>query len=162
MATEETTYLTKEGEAELQRELRQLIDIRRPALAQKLKEAIAHGDLKENADYHDTKEQQGFVEGRIKEIEGKLSQAEVIDVAELETNGQVVFGATVDLMDLESGEAKCYRIVGEDEADIEANQISVFTPIAQALIGRVSGDEVVVEVPDGKRMFEIVDVRYKG
>jgi len=153
--------MTPRGAEMLREELKHLKSVERPAVIKAIAEARAHGDLRENFEYKAARDQQGFVEGRIKEIEGKLSQAEVIDVAELETNGQVVFGATVDLMDMESGEAKCYRIVGEDEADIEANQISVFTPIARALIGRVSGDEVVVEVPDGKRMFEIVEVRYE-
>ncbi len=153
--------MTPRGAQMLREELEELKSTKRPAVIKAIAEARAHGDLRENFEYKAARDQQGFVEGRIKEIEAKLSQAEVVDVTTVEANGTVVFGATVDVMDMESGESQSYRIVGEDEADIDADEISVFTPIARAFIGKISGEEVEVEVPGGKRMFEIVDVRYE-
>ena len=151
--------MTVRGASLLREELERLKRVERPAVIQALAEARAHGDLRENFEYKAARDQQGFLEGRIKEIEAKLSQAEVIDVSELQLNGKVVFGTTVELVDMESGEHVGYQIVGEDEADIEANRISVHAPIARALIGGQEGDEVSVETPGGKRVFEIVAVR---
>ena len=151
--------MTVRGATLLREELDRLKRVERPAVIQALAEARAHGDLRENFEYKAARDQQGFVEGRIKEIESKLSHAQVIDVSELQINGKVVFGTTVELVDMESGEHVCYQIVGEDEADIEANQISVHSPIARALIGCLEGDEVSVETPGGKRVFEIMAVR---
>ena len=153
--------MTPGGAQMLREELERLKSTERPAVIKAIAEARAHGDLRENYEYKAARDQQGFVEGRIKEIEAKLSQAEVIDVTTVKANGAVVFGATVDVVDMESGESQSYRIVGEDEADIDADKISVFTPIARAFIGKVSGDAVEVEVPGGKRTFEIVAVRYE-
>jgi len=151
--------MTVRGASLLREELERLKRVERPAVIQAIAEARAHGDLRENFEYKAARDQQGFVEGRIKEIEAKLSQAQVIDISELQVNGKVVFGTTVKLVDMESGEQVCYQIVGEDEADIEADRISVHSPIARALIGRLEGDEVSVETPGGKRIFEIVTVR---
>jgi transcription elongation factor GreA len=124
-------------------------------------EARAHGDLKENAEYHAAREQQGFIEGRIAEIEAKLSNAQVIDVTTLPATGKVVFGTTVVLADESDGSEKTYQIVGEDEADIKAGRISVQSPIARALIGKEEGDVVDVQAPGGQRAYEIVEVRYE-
>ena len=151
--------MTVRGAALLREELDRLKRMERPAIIQALAEARAHGDLRENFEYKAARDQQGFVEGRIKEIEAKLSQAQVIDVSELQLNGKVVFGATVELVDMESGERVSYQIVGEDEADLETDRISVHSPIARALIGRLEGDEVSVETPGGQRIFEIMTVR---
>ncbi len=125
-----------------------------------ISEAREHGDLKENAEYHAAREQQGFIEGRIKDIEAKLSHAQIIDVTTLNANGKVVFGATVVLLDINTDEEKTYQIVGVDEADIKINKISVSSPVARALIGKEEGDEVVMEVPGGTHEFEILEVRY--
>ncbi len=152
--------LTKRGAENLQNELQRLKTVDRPRIIAAIAEARAHGDLKENAEYHAAREQQSFAEGRINEIEGKLSNANIIDVASLNAGGRVVFGATVDLSDEDTGDAICYQIVGEDEADIKASLISVNSPIARALIGKEEGDVVTVAVPSGKRVFEIVEVRY--
>ena len=153
--------MTVRGASLLREELERLKRVERPAVIQALAEARAHGDLRENFEYKAARDQQGFLEGRIKEIEAKLSHAEVIDISGLQLNGKVVFGTTVELVDMESEEHVCYQIVGEDEADVEANRISVHSPIAQALIGRLEGDEVSVETPGGGRMFEIMAVRCK-
>jgi transcription elongation factor GreA len=123
-------------------------------------EARAHGDLKENAEYHAAREQQGFIEGRIKDIEAKLSNATIIDVTTLDQNGKVVFGVTVDVADEESGDEMTYQIVGEDEADIKNNMISISSPIARALIGKSEGDVAEVQTPGGIRELEILEVRY--
>lgn len=135
--------------------------MRRPRVIQAIAEAREHGDLKENAEYHAAREQQSFIEGRIAEIEGKLASAEVIDVTRLNAGGRVVFGATVDLLDVASGDEVTYQIVGDEEADIKSGRISVNSPIARALIGRVEGDEVVVNAPGGQRDYELVGVRYE-
>ncbi|MEM7611916.1 MAG: transcription elongation factor GreA [Pseudomonadota bacterium] len=153
--------LTAHGAEQLKAELKQLKSVDRPRIIQAIAEAREHGDLKENAEYHAAKEQQSFAEGRIQEIEGKLSNAQIIDVTTLNANGKVVFGATVELLDLSSDEETTYQIVGEDEADIKAGKISVSSPIARALIGKKEGDDVVVVAPAGEREYEIVEVRYE-
>ncbi|MFQ5643454.1 MAG: transcription elongation factor GreA [Thiogranum sp.] len=153
--------LTKRGAEKLQAELQQLKTVERPRIIQAIAEARAHGDLKENAEYHAAREQQSFVEGRIKEIEGKLSHANIIDVASLDAGGKVVFGATVDLIDEDTGDEITYQIVGEDEADIKAGLISVGSPIARALIGKEEGDVATVVAPGGERNLEVVEVRYQ-
>lgn len=153
--------LTRRGAEQLRAELHQLKTVDRPRIIAAIAEARAHGDLKENAEYHAAREQQSFAEGRIKDIEGKLSHAHIIDVAELDADGKVVFGATVDLADEETGEEVTYQIVGEDEADIKAGRISVASPIARALIGKEEGDVATVMAPGGEKNFEIVEVRYE-
>lgn len=153
--------LTLRGAEKLQEELQRLKTIDRPRIIKAIAEARAHGDLKENAEYHAAREQQSFAEGRIKEIEGKLSHAHIIDVRTLNSNGKVVFGATVDLVDEDSGQELTYQIVGEDEADIKQGMISVTSPIARALIGKEEGDIATVSAPGGERSFEIVEVRYQ-
>jgi len=152
--------LTKRGAEKLSEELQRLKTIDRPRIIQAIAEARAHGDLKENAEYHAAREQQSFAEGRIKDIEGKLSHAHIIDVSSLDAGGKVVFGTTVDLSDEDSGEEVTYQIVGEDEADIKAGLISISSPIARALIGKEEGDVATVVTPGGERNFEIVEVRY--
>ena len=153
--------LTRRGAEKLRAELQRLKTEERPRIIQAIAEARAHGDLKENAEYHAAREQQSFVEGRIKEIEGKLSHANIIDVSSLDAGGKVVFGATVDLADEESGEQVTYQIVGEDEADIKHGMISVSSPIARALIGKEEGDVATVRAPGGERNLEIIEVRYE-
>jgi len=152
--------LTKKGAENLQAELHQLKTVDRPRIIQAIAEARAHGDLKENAEYHAAREQQSFAEGRIKDIEGKLSNANIIDVTSLDAGGKVVFGATVDMADEDTGEELTYQIVGEDEADIKQGLISVSSPIARALIGKEEGDVATVVAPGGERNLEIVEVRY--
>ncbi len=152
--------LTKKGAESLQAELHQLKTVDRPRITQAIAEARAHGDLKENAEYHAAREQQSFAEGRVKDIEGKLSNAVIIDVANLDAGGKVVFGATVDLADEDSGDEMIYQIVGEDEADIKQGLISVGSPIARALIGKEEGDVATVVAPGGERSLEIVKVSY--
>jgi transcription elongation factor GreA len=132
----------------------------RPRVIQAIAEAREHGDLRENAEYHAAKEQQGFIEGRIAELDQKLANAQIIDVTTLDAGGKVVFGATVDLVDEASGEKVSYQIVGDDEADIKAGRISVSSPIARALIGKEAGDIAVVHAPGGNREYEVVAVRY--
>jgi len=149
-----------QGAAALRQELNELKTVARPRVIAAIAEARAHGDLKENAEYHAAREQQSFIEGRIKDIEGKLSNAQIIDVSALNAGGRVVFGATVDVLDLETDEEHTYQIVGEDEADIRHSRISVTSPIARALIGKTEGDEVEIQVPGGLRQFEILQVRY--
>ncbi len=153
--------LTKKGAEKLRDELHRLKTVERPRIIKAIAEARAHGDLKENAEYHAAREQQSFAEGRIKEIEGKLSHANIIDVASLDAGGKVVFGATVDLADEDSDEELTYQIVGEDEADIKQGLISVTSPIARALIGKEEGDVATVMAPGGERNLEIVEVRYE-
>ncbi|MDV3238044.1 MAG: transcription elongation factor GreA [Gammaproteobacteria bacterium] len=153
--------LTVRGAEKLRAELQQLKSVERPRIIQAIAEARAHGDLKENAEYHAAREQQSFVEGRIKEIEGKLSHAQIIDVTKMPATGKVVFGATVVIADEDSGEEVTYQIVGEDEADIKEGLISVNSPIARALIGKQEGDVATVQAPGGARNFEIVEVRYE-
>lgn len=152
--------LTVRGAEKLREELKKLKTEDRPRIIQAIAEAREHGDLKENAEYHAAREQQSFCEGRIKDIEAKLSNATIIDVTTLNANGKVVFGATVDLVDEESGEEVTYQIVGDDEADIKANMISISSPIARALIGKEEGDVAEVKTPGGVRALEIVEVRY--
>lgn len=153
--------MTVSGAEKLREELNELKTVARPKIIQAIAEARAHGDLKENAEYHAAREQQGFIEGRIKEIESKLSNAQIIDVKSLNPGGKVVFGATVEVIDLDTDEEHTYKIVGEDEADIREGLISVTSPIARGLIGKIEGDEVQVEVPGGLRSFEIAEVRYE-
>jgi transcription elongation factor GreA len=152
--------ITARGAEKLREELARLKTVDRPRIIAAIAEARAHGDLKENAEYHAAREQQSFVEGRIKEIEGKLSHAHVVDVTTLAANGKVVFGATVELMDEDTEESIVYQIVGEDEADIKIGMISVNSPIARALIAKMEGDIVSVTVPGGERSLEIIEVRY--
>ena len=152
--------LTAAGADKLRAELKQLKQVERPKVIQAIAEARAHGDLKENAEYHADKEQQGFIEGRITEIEGTLSNSQIIDVRSLNAEGRVVFGATVDLIEEESGAEVTYQIVGDDEADIKQGLISVNAPIARALIGKEEGDVVEVQAPGGIKEYEIVAVRY--
>lgn len=154
------TPITVRGAELLREELARLKKQDRPRIIAAIAEARAHGDLKENAEYHAAREQQGFIEGRIAEIEARLSNAQVIDVLALEPSDRVVFGATVDLVDEDTGEELSYRIVGEDEADIKAGLLSINSPIARALLGKREGDVVVVEIPAGSRSLEIVKVRY--
>lgn len=152
--------LTARGAEKLREELKQLKNVERPRVIKAIAEAREHGDLKENAEYHAAREEQGFIEGRIAEIESKLASAQIIDVTKLSPEGRVVFGATVDLVDEDSGEEVTYRIVGEDEADIKEGMISVSSPIARALIGKIQGDIAVVDAPGGKKEYEIVAVKY--
>ncbi|MGH8370351.1 MAG: transcription elongation factor GreA [Gammaproteobacteria bacterium] len=155
------TPLTVRGAERLREELKRLKTVDRPRIIQAIAEARAHGDLSENAEYHAAREQQSFAEGRIQEIEFKLSNAEIIDVMQLNAGGKVVFGATVVLSDEENGNEVTYQIVGEDEADIKQNRISVNSPIARALIGKQEGDVAVVKTPAGERQFEVIEVRYE-
>lgn len=153
--------MTVRGAEVLRQELVELKTLARPKVIAAIAEARAHGDLKENAEYHAAREQQGFIEGRIKDIEAKLSNAQIIDVSTLNAGGKVVFGATVEVLDLDTDEEHNYQIVGEDEADIREGRISVTSPIARALIGKMEGDEAVVPTPGGQREFEILEVRYE-
>jgi transcription elongation factor GreA len=152
--------ITVRGAEALRIELKKLKSEDRPNVIKAIAEARSHGDLSENAEYHAAREQQGFIEGRIQELESKLSNAEIIDVTALPPTGRVVFGATVKLEDEDSGTAITYQIVGEDEADIKAGRISVGSPIARALVGKSEGDQVEVAAPGGKRNYEIIEVRY--
>jgi len=152
--------MTIEGAERLKAELYRLRTIERPAVIQAIAEARSHGDLSENADYDAAKERQGFIEGRIAEVESKLANAQVIDPASIDADGRVVFGATVDLEDAESGDKVTYRIVGDDEADIKHGKISVSSPIARALIGKSEGDTADVQAPGGVRSYEVLAVRY--
>ena len=153
--------LTVRGAEKLREELNELKTIARPRVIAAIAEARAHGDLKENAEYHAAREQQSFIEGRIKDIEAKLSNAQIIDVKTLNANGKVVFGATVDVEDIDREQEITYRIVGEDEADIKHGLISVTSPIARALIGKEEGDVAVIDAPGGKRELEVLEVRYE-
>lgn len=152
--------MTAAGAQSLREELQELKSVKRPRVIQAIAEAREHGDLKENAEYHAAREQQSFIEGRIKEIEGKLSSAEIIDVTKINANGKVVFGATVDLINEETGEEVTYQIVGEDEADIKQHRISISSPIARALISREAGDVAQVQAPGGIKEYEILEVKY--
>jgi transcription elongation factor GreA len=153
--------MTLQGAKALREELNELKTVKRPAVIAAIAEARAHGDLKENAEYHAAREQQGFVEGRIKDIEAKLSHAHVIDVTTLDAGGKVVFGSTVVLLDLNTDEEKTYQLVGVDEADLKHGKISITSPVARALIGKIEGDEVALEAPGGTHEFEILEVRYE-
>jgi transcription elongation factor GreA len=152
--------LTVVGANKLRAELEELKTVVRPRIIQAISEARAHGDLKENAEYHAAREQQSFAEGRIAEIEGKLSNANIIDVTKTDANGKVVFGATVEIEDLDSGKTVTYQIVGEDEANIKEGRISVGSPIARALIGKEVEDVVTVKAPGGNIEYEILSVQY--
>ncbi len=153
--------MTVLGEKALRDELNVLKTESRPGVIAAIAEAREHGDLKENAEYHAAREQQSFIEGRIQEIEGKLSHSQVIDVAGMDNNGKVIFGSTVTILHLENEDEVTYQIVGEDEADIKAGKISVSSPIARALIGKEEGDVVTVQVPSGLVEYEIAEVEYK-
>lgn len=155
------TPMTQRGAERLREELHELKTVARPRVIAAIAEARAHGDLKENAEYHAAREQQGFIEGRIQEIEGKLSNAQIIDPTALNAGGKVVFGATVVLVEMDSEEEVTYQIVGEDEADIKQGRISVTSPVARALIGKEEGDIAQVQAPGGLREYEIVEVRYE-
>lgn len=152
--------LTVAGAEKLKQELHRLKTVERPRIIQAIAEARAHGDLSENAEYHAAKEQQGFVEGRIVDLESKLGHAQIIDPLTVNANGRVVFGATLDLMEEKGQQEVTYQIVGDDEADIADGKISISSPIARALIGKEMGDVVEVKVPDGLRRYEILDIRY--
>jgi len=152
--------MTARGAEALRVELNELKTIARPRVIAAIAEARAHGDLKENAEYHAAREQQGFIEGRIADIDGKLSNVQIIDVSKISNDGKVIFGATVELANTENDEQLSYRIVGEDEADIKSNLISVGSPIARGLVGKFEGDVVVVKTPGGEIEYEIVAVRY--
>ncbi len=152
--------LTARGAEKLREELTHLKTVMRPKITEAIAEARAHGDLKENAEYHAAREQQSFTEGRIKDIEAKLSNCQIIDVTQINAHGKVVFGATVDLADADSGDEVTYQIVGEDEADIKQGRISVTSPIARALIGKREGEVATVQAPGGVREFDILAVRY--
>ena len=153
--------MTAAGAAKLEDELKQLRSVDRPRIIQAIAEARELGDLKENAEYHAAREEQSFVEGRIKDIEHKLSMAQVIDVTKLPNTGKVIFGCTVVVLEEESGDEITYKLVGDDEADIKQNLISVHSPIARALIGKFSGDIAQVQAPGGLREYEVLDVRYE-
>lgn len=153
--------LTVVGAEKLRVELQRLKSVERPAVIQAIAEARAQGDLSENAEYDAAKEKQGFIEGRIADLEGKLSNAQIIDPALLDADGRCVFGATVEMEDQDSGNSVTYQIVGEDEADIKAGKISVNSPVARGLIGKYAGDLAQVQTPGGIREYEIIDVRYE-
>ncbi|TYT23772.1 transcription elongation factor GreA [Luteimonas viscosa] len=154
--------MTMAGAQRLRAELEELKSVKRPAVINAIAEARAHGDLKENAEYHAAREQQGFIEGRIKQLEGELSHADVIDVSKLDAGDKVVFGATVTIADVETDEERRYQIVGDLEADIKLGLIAISSPVARALIGKHEGDSVTIEAPAGAREFEIVGVSYGG
>lgn len=156
-----TIPLTKRGAEKLKEELHQLKSVERHAVIQAIAEARAQGDLSENAEYEAAKDKQGFIEGRILEIEGKLAAAQIIDPSTLDAGGRVVFGTTVDLEDEDTGAAVTYQIVGDDEADLKLGLISISSPIARALIGKEQGDVAEVRAPGGLRHYEIVGVRYR-
>ena len=154
--------ITLQGAQRLRAELEELKSVKRPAVINAIAEARAHGDLKENAEYAAAREQQGFIEGRIKQLEAELSHAQVIDVSSLNAGSRVVFGATVDLADTESDEARRYQIVGDLEADIKQGLIAISSPVARALIGKHEGDTITIDAPGGIREYEIVGVSYAG
>ncbi|SDL97801.1 transcription elongation factor GreA [Oryzisolibacter propanilivorax] len=156
-----TIPITKRGAEQLKNELHRLKTVERPAVINAIAEARAQGDLSENAEYEAAKDRQGFIEGRIAEVEGKLAAAQIIDPAALDAGGRVVFGATVELEDEETGDAVKYQIVGEDEADLKLGLINVGSPIARALIGKEEGDTAEVQAPGGVRRYEIVAVSYQ-
>ncbi len=153
--------MTIRGAELLREELQKLKSGDRPRVIQAIAEARAHGDLKENAEYHAAKDQQGFIEGRIKEIEAKLSNTQIIDVTAVDAKGRIIFGSTVDLLDVQSDKRSTYKIVGEDEADINAGLISFSSPIARAMIGKNEGDEVSFSAPGGDKHYEVMEVRYE-
>lgn len=152
--------MTVHGAQLLRDELKTLKSVERPSVITAISEARAHGDLKENAEYHAAKEQQGFIEGRIKEIEGKLANAQEVDITVINAQGKVVFGSTVAVIDLQNDQEITYRIVGEDESDIKLGMISYTSPIARALIGKSEGDEIIFQAPGGEKEYEILQVTY--
>ena len=152
--------MTVRGHELLTDELQKLKRVDRPRVIQAISEARAHGDLKENAEYHAAKEQQGFIEGRIKDLEAKLSNLQVIDVTEIDAKGKIIFGSTVKLLDDATEKEITYRIVGEDEANIKSGLISCTSPIARALIGKMEGDEIVFSAPGGEKYYEVIEVLY--
>ena len=152
--------MTVEGEARLREELNHLKTVVRPRVIADIATAREHGDLKENAEYHAAREEQGFTEGRIKEIEGKLADSQVIDVKAMPATGKVVFGTTVTLFNVDTEATVTYRIVGDDEADVKEKKISYASPIAKAIIGKEEGDEVIVKIPSGEATYEIESVEY--
>ena len=152
--------LTKAGADKLNTELRELKSVRRPKVIQAIAEAREHGDLKENAEYHAAREEQGFIEGRVKDIEGKLSNAQIIDVKTMKDTGRVIFGTTVVIYDEDEDKEITYQIVGEDEANIKQGKISVSSPVAMALIGKEVDDVALVKTPGGDKEFEIISVKY--
>ena len=154
--------MTLKGSQRLREELDHLKSVRRPEIIAAIAEARGHGDLKENAEYHAAREQQGFIEGRIKQLESELSHANVIDVSKLHAGSRIVFGATVSLADVETEEEVRYQIVGDLEADIKRGMIAISSPVARALIGKEEGDAITIEAPGGTREFEIVGVAYLG
>ena len=156
----DTIPMTVAGAKALEVELLRLKDIERPRIVNEIATAREHGDLKENAEYHAAKEEQGFVEGRIQEIESKLSRMQLIDVTQLNQDGRCVFGTTISLLNLTDDSKISYQIVGEDEADIELGKISCYSPIAKALIGNEEGDEITVKAPKGDILYEIIEVQY--
>ncbi len=153
--------MTVRGHELLQEELKRLKSVDRPTVINAIAEARAHGDLKENAEYHAAKDQQGFIEGRIKELEGKLSNLQVIDVTTVDAKGKIIFGSTVELVDEDTGKDTVYKIVGEDEADIKTGLISCWSPIARALIGKNEGDVINFSAPGGEKHYEVIEVRYE-
>jgi transcription elongation factor GreA len=152
--------MTLQGAEKLRAELSELKSVARPRVIQAIADAREHGDLKENAEYHAAREQQGFIEGRIADIEGKLSNAQIIDVKEMNAGGKVIFGATVSLINEDTGEEVTYQIVGDDEADLKVNKISVNSPVARALIGKEVGDIASVNAPGGIIEYEIAEIKY--
>lgn len=152
--------LTKAGAEKLRHELHRLKTVERPSVIAAIKEARAHGDLSENAEYDAAKERQGFIEGRILDLEGKLANAQIIDPTDLDVDGRCVFGATIELAELESGDSVTYQIVGDDEADLKTGKVSVSSPIARALIGKYAGDVAEVVAPGGVKEYEILEVKY--
>ena len=152
--------MTLVGAQRLKDELQRLKTVERPAISRALGEARLHGDISENAEFDAAKERQGFIEARIRDIESKLAHAHLVNPAEIDAGGRIVFGATVDLKDLESGEQSSYQIVGDDEAEIKAGKMSVSSPLARALIGKHAGDTTEVEAPSGVRDYEVLAVRY--
>ncbi len=155
-----TTPMTKQGAAALLEELKDLKQVQRPRVVAAIAEAREHGDLKENAEYHAAKEQQGFIEGRVQDIEGKLGNAQIIDITNLPKTGKIIFGTTVTIINMDSEAEVRYQIVGDDEANVKQNKISVNSPIARALIGKEQGDDVVVKAPSGEIDYEISKVEY--
>ncbi|MFQ6309222.1 transcription elongation factor GreA [Lysobacter capsici] len=154
--------ITAQGAQRLRAELEELKSVKRPAVINAIAEARAHGDLKENAEYHAAREQQGFIEGRIKQLEAELSHAQVIDISALNAGSKVVFGATVELIDVDTEEERKYQIVGDLEADIKLGLIAISSPVARALIGKNEGDSVVIDAPGGTHEYEIVGVSYSA
>lgn len=152
--------MTVRGHNLLQEELQELKKVARPTVILAIAEARAHGDLKENAEYHAAKEQQGFIEGRIKDLEGKLSNLQVIDVTAIDARGKIIFGSTVTMLDETTDAEITYKIVGEDEADIKAGLISCTSPIARAMIGKTEGDEIAFSAPGGEKYYEIIKIQY--